>query len=407
MIELLSPAGSLEKLEIAYNYGADAAYMGVDGFSLRSRSGNISLEDKDKLLKIKKNGKKLYGALNIFFNEKDISELNKSIEIIKEFPFDALIVSDLGCASVIQEKLPDMELHLSTQANSINSRSVKMYNKMGFKRIILGRETPLDEIKMIKDANSDVELEAFVHGAMCMAYSGRCLLSAHMSKRSANKGGCAHSCRWNYNLKESHFSIEEGERPNEFYPIEEFDKGTVILSSQDLCMIDYVDKLIESGLDSLKIEGRMKSIYYTATVTRAYRKAIDYALGKINKDTFMEFRNEIMNVSHREFSTGFYFPDNLVAQQIGEEAYQKEYLFLGSIKEKVDKDIYAIDCRNQIRSNQPIEVISPDIIYKKLNNFTVLDENKTEVEKVDHGKEVYIKTKVKLEPKMILRRENK
>lgn len=403
MIELLSPAGNAQKLSFAYAYGADAAYMGVDSFSLRSRSGSVDFDNLNSLSTLRKD-KKLYGALNIFFSEKDLDELKEKIDLVKDF--DALIVSDLGCAYLLQEHFDDLNLHLSTQANSINSKSVKMYAKMGFKRIILGREATLDDIKRIKDANPDVEIEAFVHGAMCMAYSGRCLLSAHMSQRSANKGGCAHSCRWKYNLHSSNFAIEEEQRPNELYPIEEFDKGTVILSSQDLCMIDHVKELVDAGLDSLKIEGRMKSIYYVATITRAYRKAIDYALGKIKYDDFSPFRDEVLNVSHREFSTGFYFPEKEVSQQEGEEAYMKEYLFLGSIVKEIEDGIYLLDVKNQIRSFSDIQAITAQVLSIPFNDFQILDEKFNPIEKIDHGKIAYLKTDRKLEPNTILRRLN-
>ncbi|MCQ2398846.1 MAG: U32 family peptidase [Sphaerochaetaceae bacterium] len=270
-MELLSPAGDVEKLKTAFEYGADAAYMGLKSFSLRTNARNFDYSQADEIRRIKeKYGKKLYCTCNIFFHEKDIVKLKSELEEMRHYPFDAFIISDIGILELMKSSFPDAQMHLSTQANCINASSAKLYSQMGFDRIILGRETPLEDIKKIRDANPQLGIEAFVHGAMCMAYSGRCFLSAFMSGRSANQGDCAHSCRWNYRL-----ALEEESRPGIYYPVSEEDGFTTVMSSKDLCMIDHLRELGEAGVDSLEIEGRMKSTYYVATVTRAYRKALD------------------------------------------------------------------------------------------------------------------------------------
>ena len=392
--ELLSPAGSLEKLETVYTYGADAAYIGVDEFSLRENGERIDLSSKDELNRIKQRhkGKKLYGAINMFFFENDLYNLDKKIDEIGALPFDAFIVSDLGAASVIRKHLPNMPLHLSTQSSCTNSESVKVYRDLGFSRIILAREVNLENIRKIHNDVKDVELEAFVHGAMCMAVSGRCILSAACTKRSANRGECAHTCRWRYRL-----ALEEEERPGLYMPIEEHNNFTTILSSKDLCMIDYVDELVDAGLSSLKIEGRMKSTYYAAITTRAYRKALDG-----DKDIAL-YKNELEKVSHREWTTGFFFDDEKIAFAPPKEEYLRSYRFLGTVKENVRDNIWSIDIKNQISSLRDIEAIAPDVITLPLGKVTTLDEEFNEVEHIDHGKVGYIKTDAKIGSGFILR----
>jgi len=401
--ELLSPAGDYGKLVAAYEYGADAAYMGLGKYSLRKNAGNInSLEDLERIRELKNRlHKRLYCAMNILFSEDEIADAEKLIPTLKDAPFDAYIISDIGLVPIFQKYLPDVELHLSTQASAINSSSVSMYRKMGFKRIILGREATLDDIKRIKDRNPDVELEAFVHGAMCMSYSGRCLLSAYLAGRSANKGECAHTCRWKYRVL-----LEEEERPGQYYPIEEAgDKAfTTILSSKDLCMIDHIKELEDAGLSSFKIEGRMKSAYYVALTTRAYRKAID---DDADKD---KYRDDLFNVSHREFSTGFFFgKDSYDKESINAHTsygYNREYLFLGTVLEKVATNTYKIDVRNQLKSGKTIEYIGPDTYCIKDDSFSLIDTDGNSVEKLDHsGKEGYLITDKAIKPGYILRSE--
>ncbi len=385
-IELLSPAGNLDKLRTAFSYGADAAYMGMTEFSLRRNAGNFPIEEMEKVRALKEEtGKRIYCTMNILFHQRDMERVQTMADEIGSWPFDAFIISDIGLVPFLQKNFPDRELHLSTQASCLNSESVRMYRSMGFKRIILGREASLDDIKRIRDAVPDMELEAFVHGAMCMAYSGRCLLSAHLAGRSGNQGDCSHTCRWNYRL-----ALEEEERPGVYYPISEEDGYTTILSSKDLCMIDHVKELEDAGLSSLKIEGRRKSIYYVAVGTRACRKAIDDAA---DKDVY---RKDLFDVSHREYTTGFFFSHGPVdgASDVSRPTsygYERNYLFLGIVGKKVGEDTYELDIRNQLRP-EGLEFIGPDIPVLKPTDITLLDEEMKKTEKLDHGHTGYIRT---------------
>ncbi|MBT3275274.1 MAG: U32 family peptidase [Spirochaetales bacterium] len=394
--ELLAPAGNIEKLKTAYKYGADAAYIGTRDYSLRSRADNFEADSAEEL-KVIKGSKKLFGALNIYFHDDDLEQVEKQIEDLKRYPFDGLIVSDPGAAALLRRLLPNMPLHLSTQANCLNSEAVKWYRDAGFKRIILGRELNLRQIEKIRKAVPDVELETFVHGAMCWAYSGRCYLSSFLSSRSANKGDCAHSCRWEYRV------LEEKKRPGEYLPVIEGDGFTTVLSSKDLFMLDHLKSLAETGIDSMKIEGRMKSIYYAAVVTRAYRKAIDSLTGSDSTD-ISGYRDELFKASHREYSTGFYFDDpNAIAPN--ESEYKRDYVFLGTIGERVEPCVYEIDVKNQIRREDTIEYIGPDILFIEDQDFDLLDETRTIAEKANHGHTHFLRTEKEIEPGYIIRKE--
>ena len=402
MLELLSPAGNIEKLRTAINYGADACYMGLKDFSLRANAGNFSDSEMEEVRKIKsESGKKLYCAMNILFKEDQIEKLYTMRNEIASWPFDAFIISDIGLVDFFQKYLPDRDLHLSTQASCINSNSVKAYKSMGFKRIILGREASLDTIKRIKDKVPEIELECFVHGAMCMAYSGRCILSAYLTGRSANQGDCAHTCRWNYKM----YAIEEEERKGQYMPIEGGDDYTAILSSKDLCMIDHINELRDAGIDSLKIEGRMKSVYYVAVVTRAYRKAIDS-----DKD-MDKYKRDLFDVSHRQYTTGFFFSSNAAndkndVSRPTEYGYERAYMFLGTVKEAKRNNRYVLDVKNQIRKGDDLEFIGPDVPLLSDKEFKMFNEHEEEVEKIDHGHYVEIETKCPLKEGYILRKES-
>lgn len=404
-IELLSPAGNYEKLETAFTYGADAAYMGLKDFSLRTNAQNFGYDQTQSIIDLKKKfGKKLYCTINIFFQESDIDKLKDQIKDVRNYPFDAFIISDIGILDILKTNFPDAQMHLSTQANCINAHSASMYRKMGFDRIILGRETPISEIRKIKDMNPDLGIEAFVHGAMCMAYSGRCLLSSHFTGRSANRGDCAHACRWNYRL-----AIEEESRPGRYYPIAEENDFTTIMSSKDLCMIDHLKDLKDAGVDSLKIEGRMKSTYYVATVTRAYRKALDYLYD--NSVDYKDFRDELFNVSHREYSTGFFYGNHAVDTEDDINiptfnGYIRDYLFLGTVREEVKPGIWKIDIKNQIKTGDEIEYIGPDVLSIK-DTIQVLDEDFNPVVHIDHCNDGYIKTTLPIKSGYIVRKEIK
>ena len=396
-MELLSPAGNIEKLYYAYEYGADAAYIGIKNFSLRAKADNFSADEYEAIRRVKGN-KKLYTALNIYFHDSDIETLEKESDYIHQYPLDGFIVSDIGILGFLKKNFPDKEIHLSTQANCVNTEAAKMYHDMGIKRIVLGRELSLKEIEAIKKNVPGLEIEVFAHGAMCLAYSGRCFLSKYLADRSANQGDCAHSCRWQYRV------LEESERPGEYFPVVQGENFTSILSSKDLCMIGHLKELKDAGVDSIKIEGRMKSIYYTAVITRAYRKQLDYIEG-ISKEDPKPYVDEIFKVSHREFSTGFYYGKDEIEMPTF-KSYMSEAQFLGSIDEKVEEGLYRLDVKNQILSSDSIEYIGPDLIYMMDEGFMLLDEDMQVVPKTDHGKIAYLKTDKKLKKGYIIRKKD-
>ena len=395
-MELLSPAGNIEKLYYAYEYGADAAYIGIKNFSLRAKADNFSADEYEAIRRVKGN-KKLYTALNIYFHDSDIETLEKESDYIHQYPLDGFIISDIGILGYLKKNFPDKELHLSTQANCVNTEAAKMYHDMGIKRIVLGRELSIKEIEAIKNNVPGLEIEVFAHGAMCLAYSGRCFLSKYLADRSANQGDCAHSCRWQYRV------LEESERPGEYFPVVQGENFTSILSSKDLCMIDHLKELKDAGVDSIKIEGRMKSIYYTAVITRAYRKQLDYIEG-ISKEDPKPYVDEIFNVSHREFSTGFYYGKDEIEMPTF-KSYMSEAQFLGSVEEQAGEGIYRLDVKNQILASDSIEYIGPDLLYLADEGFTLLDEDMQSVPKTDHGKIAYIKTDKKLKKGYIIRKK--
>ena len=411
-MELLSPGGSLEKIETAFTYGADSVYFGLKDFSLRTNAKNVEYGTQQELRRIKeKFGGRMYCTVNIYFHEDDITKLESKLDEIRDYPFDAFILSDIGILDILRKKFPDAEYSLSTQASCINSRSARIYHDMGFSKVILGRETPLKDIRKIKDANPDLLIETFVHGAMCMAYSGRCFLSSHLAGRSGNYGDCSHTCRWNYRL-----ALEEEQRPGRYYPVLEENDWTTIMSSKDLCMIDHLKELRDAGVDTLKIEGRMKSIYYVASVTRAYRKALDHLYDP--SVDYLPYREELFNVSHREFSTGFFFgkgpidvdePDPLVmADDINRPTtggYLRDYLFLGTVRQQVAPGVYAVDIKNQIRSGESIEFIGPDVLFIREPSVEVLDEEMNHAEHIDHCKVGYIRTDAPVHEGYIIRKE--
>ena len=368
--------------------------MGLDEFSLRANAGNFTRDDLAEVAALKrKSGKKLYCALNILFHEGQIEDLKRRLEEISEWPFDAFIVSDMGAAKVLRDNgKNDVELHLSTQASCTNSEACKVYRSLGFKRVILGRETPIDDIRRIRDANPDLDLEVFVHGAMCMAYSGRCLLSSFLVGRSGQQGDCAHACRW-------HYRLEEQERPGEWYPIEEEKGYTTILSSKDLCMIDHLQDLEDAGVSSFKIEGRMKSPYYVAAVTRAYRKVMD------GDPHAASYREDIFNVSHRPYCTGFFYGQGPVSTMDG-GSYIRDYTFCGMIGDEVRPHVYSLDLRNQIKRGEQIEYLDPSRPTMVDTNFKLLDSSFEYVDQIDHCKVQYLETQEPVSKGDIIRRLN-
>lgn len=365
-VELLAPAGNLEKLKMAIVYGADAVYLGGEEFGLRAYADNFSIDDlKSGVEFAHERGKKVYITMNIFPHNEDLSGMPDYIKEIQNIGVDAIILSDPGVFSIVKEIAPDMEIHLSTQANNTNWMSAKFWHNQGVKRIVLARELSFDEIKEIrKNTPLSLEFEIFIHGAMCISYSGRCLLSNYMAGRDSNKGLCAHPCRWKYHL------VEE-KRPGEYYPVFENERGTFIFNSRDLCMIEYIPQIIESGVSSLKIEGRMKSSFYVATVVKAYRQALDAYYE--NKDSYVtnpKLLEEISKASHREYTTGFFFnkPDS-EGQIYHTSSYIREYDFIGVVL-KYDKatKIATIEQRNRMYKGEEIEVVNPvgDFFVQKI-----------------------------------------
>jgi len=358
-IELLAPAGDLEKLRIAIDYGADAVYCGGEQFSLRTASRNFTIEELAEGLDYAHNkGKKVYLTLNIFAHNEDLPDFYAYMDEIKDLPIDAFLISDPGILQWMRENRPDAELHLSTQTNTTNKLSALYWHKQGAKRIVLARELSLKEIAEIKRETPDtLELEAFVHGAMCISYSGRCLLSNYLAGRDANRGACAHPCRWSYNL------VEE-KRPGEYYPVVEDYRGTYILNSKDLCMIQHLPALINAGVNSLKIEGRVKSVFYVATVTDAYRKAIDAYLEE-GEDWFCResWLEEVGKASHRHFTTGFYFgKPGEEDQNYKSSQYISEYEFTGIVKDYDERTRLAtVEQRNKMSLGDKIEFFGPGI----------------------------------------------
>ena len=358
-VELLLPAGNIEKLDYAINYGADAVYLGMVDFSLRSmRKGEIITAEnlKNAVDLAHSYGKKVYMTLNIYAFNEDIDNLYKTLDIIKEAKPDALIVSDFGILNVIKRELPEIALHISTQTNTLNYEAVKYWRDFGAKRVILARELSIVQIRTIREKVPDIEIECFVHGSQCVSFSGRCLLSDYMTdgERQANHGGCAQPCRWSYKL------LEET-RPGEYFEIEQNDRGTHILSPKDLALINYIPQLIEAGVDSFKIEGRTKSLYYVSAVAKTYRKAIDNYYSGIQDDSLFD---ELLKVGNRGYTTGFYLnkPDGSgYSYDISKGLAGADFLF--EVKDKKDNLLH-VKIKNKINTGDEIEMISPDEMFK-------------------------------------------
>ncbi|KRQ86862.1 putative protease YhbU precursor [Caloramator mitchellensis] len=401
-IELLAPAGNLEKLKTAIIYGADAVYIGGEAYSLRAMADNFDTETMKEALKFAHDrGVKVYVTVNIFPHNDDLKGLPEYIKTLDEIGVDAIIVSDLGVFSIVKDVAPNLEVHISTQANNTNYKTCEFWHNLGAKRVVLARELSLKEIKEIREkAPKDLEIEAFVHGAMCMAYSGRCLLSNYMTHRDANRGACAHPCRYKYYL------VEE-KRPGEYYQVFEDERGTYIMNSNDLCMIEYIPELVESGITSFKIEGRMKSSYYVATVVKAYRQAIDsYLKDKEDYKFNPKWLEELSKASHREFSTGFYFgkPKKQVYES---SSYIRTHDIVGLVLDYDEENkIATIEQRNKVFKGDTVEVLTP----KDDNYNIVLDEmwnlDGDAIESTPHPQMIYkLKTDAKLKPYDMLVKE--
>ncbi|MCQ4921503.1 U32 family peptidase [Tissierella carlieri] len=385
-IELLAPAGDLEKLKMAIMYGADAVYLGGDSFGLRKASKNFSVEEIEEGIRFAhERGKKVYITLNIVPHDEDMEGLEEYITKLYEIKADAVIVSDPGMFSVIRRTVPELPIHLSTQASVTNYETMMFWYNLGVRRIVLARELSFKEIEsMSTKLPKDLEIETFVHGAMCMSYSGRCLISNYMTGRDANRGDCAHPCRYKYNL------VEE-KRPGEYFPVFEDEEGTFIMNSKDLCMIEFIPQLIKSGIKSFKIEGRVKSSYYVATVIRAYRMAIDEYYKNPDNYRFDEkWLKEIKKASHRDFTTGFYLgkPTN-EAQVYSTSSYVRGYDFVGLILNYDEETkIATVEQRNRMFVGEEIEVFGPNKEFFTQTIEKMWDEKGNEIEVAPHPQQV-------------------
>jgi putative protease len=402
--ELLAPAGNLEKLKMAVLYGADAVYLGGKSFGLRAFGGNFSREElKEAMDFAHARGKKVYVTVNIFPHNGDLEGLPDYLQYLQSIQADALLVADLGVFMMCRKLIPDMELHISTQANNTNWASVNAWKELGASRVVLAREMSLAEIREIR-SKCDVDLEMFMHGAMCISYSGRCLLSNYFTGRDSNRGSCAQSCRWKYAL------VEET-RPGKYFPIEEDERGTYIMNSKDMCLMPNIRDVIESGVDSLKIEGRMKSVHYAASVTKAYRLAIDsYFEDPEHFEVRQEWMDELEKVSHRAYTTGFYYHQPTAEDQIyGKTSYDQTSDFVGLVRSYDPATGYAVvEQRNNMKQGQEIEVFQPTgPLYRQLIT-DMIDDSGEAITVAPHPQQIIrMKMEQPVEPYTILRRDIK
>lgn len=356
--ELLIPASCLEVLKIAVLYGADAVYIGGEAFGLRAKAKNFSLEDmKEGIEFAHVHGVKVYVTANILAHNDDLAGVRAYFEELKEIKPDALIISDPAVFTIAKEVVPEIEIHISTQANNTNYGTFLFWHQLGAKRVVTARELSLAEIKEIREhIPHSMEIESFVHGAMCISYSGRCLLSSFMAGRDANRGACTHPCRWKY-------SVVEESRPGEYMPVYENERGTYIFNSKDLCMIEHIPDLMEAGIDSLKVEGRMKTALYVATVARTYRKALDdLACSMERYQQNMEgYKEEIGKCTTRKFTTGFFYgkPDS-DTQIYDNNTYTQDYIYLGIVGDTDGEGRFALEQRNKFSEGEEIEIMKPD-----------------------------------------------
>ena len=402
--ELLVPASSLEVLKIAVIYGADAVYIGGEAFGLRAKAKNFTLEEMKVGIEFAHaHDCKVYVTANILAHNYDLDGARQYFKELKQIGPDALIISDPGMFTIAKEELPDIDIHISTQANNTNYMTYQFWWKQGAKRVVSARELSLNEIKQIREHIPDeMEIETFMHGAMCISYSGRCLLSSFMAGRDANRGACTHPCRWKY-------SIVEESRPGEYMPVYENERGTYIFNSKDLCMIEHIPEMLNAGIDSFKIEGRMKTALYVATVARTYRLAIDEFIQDENlyKKRIPFYKSEISKCTYRQYTTGFFFgkPDENT-QIYDTNTYIKEYTYLGIVGEQNAQGLYHIEQRNKFSVGETIEVMRPngDNILVTVKRIT--DERGVDMESAPHPKQqLYIDLGVKLEQYDVLRRK--
>lgn len=384
-IELLIPASSLEVLKVGVTYGANAIYIGGEMFGLRAKAKNFSHEEmKEGIAYAHEHGVKVFITANISAHNYDIDGVYEYFKELKELQPDAVIISDAGIFAIAKEILPEIDIHISTQANSTNYKTYQFWYNLGAKRVVAARELSLEELKEIREnIPEDMEIEAFIHGAMCMSHSGRCLLSNYMTGRDANRGACTHPCRWKYSL------VEEN-RPGEYMPVFENERGTYIFNSKDLNMIEHIPELVEAGVDSFKIEGRMKTALYVATVARTYRKAIDDYLESEEKyrANLDYYRSEISKCTYRQFTTGFYFGKTDENSQIYDNnTYIKEYTYIGIVQSINEEGLCELEQRNKFSVGETVEVMIPDGTNKEVTVKRIFDEDGREMESAPHPKQ--------------------
>lgn len=402
-VELLVPAGSLEVLKVAVDYGADAVYIGGEAYGLRAKADNFTIDEmKQAAAYAHKKGAKVYVTANIFAHNYDIEGMRAYFGKLKDTGIDAVLVSDPGIFLLAKETMPEMELHISTQANNTNYLTYDFWYKMGAKRVVTARELSLAEIRQIREhIPEDMEIESFMHGAMCISYSGRCLLSSYFTGRDANRGACTHPCRWKYHI------VEET-RPGEYMPVEEDDRGTYIFNSKDLCMIEHIPEMLDAGIDSFKIEGRMKTALYVATVARTYRKAIDDYLESPEKYAAnMEYyKTEIAKCTYRQFTTGFYFGKTDSESQIYDNnTYIRNYTYIGTVLRITDDGLAEFEQKNKFTVGEEIEAMEFDGTNLLCKVEKIYNDKGEEMESAPHPKmRLYVKLDRPVSEGMILRR---
>ena len=383
--ELLIPAGSLEVLKTAVVFGADAVYIGGEAFGLRAKAKNFGKEEMEEGIRFAHEyGVKVHVTANILAHNGDLSGAEDYLKELKALKPDALIVADPGIFTIAREICPEIDIHISTQANNTNYGTVRFWGRQGAKRVVSARELSLAEIKEIREnIPEDLEIESFIHGAMCISYSGRCLLSSYFTGRDANQGACTHPCRWKY-------AVMEEKRPGEFFPVYENERGTYIFNSKDLCMIEHIPEMIDAGIDSFKIEGRMKTALYVATVARTYRKAIDDYMESEEKyrKNMDWYKTEISKCTYRQFTTGFYFgkPDEQT-QIYDSNTYVNEYIYLGTVEEKDKEGRAKISQRNKFCVGDTIEIMKPDGRNIETTVLSLTTQEGESVESAPHPKQ--------------------
>ena len=395
--ELLAPAGNMEKLKVAVHYGADAVYLSGKRFGLWAAAANFTIvEMREGVAYAHERSVKVYVTVNIFFHNRDLEGVEDYLRSLKNIGVDAVIISDPGVVALAGEVVPDMEIHLSTQANSTNWRSARFWKGMGVNRINLARELSLDEIREVKD-KAGIEVETFVHGAVCMAYSGRCHLSSHMTGRDANYGECTHSCRWEY-------SITEAKRPEENFDVEEDERGTYFFNSKDLCMIEHIPAIVEAGTDSLKIEGRVKGVNYVAGTVRSYRLALDSYFNNPAGYRFKEeWLDELKKLSHRDYDTGFYLGSGAVVS--GSSAYVRQYDFVGIVEEKISNNRFVVEARNKVLKGDCVEIMGRGEDIRSFNLDRMVSPEGEPIEHAQPGQRFIAELDADIEPMDIMRRE--